>query len=185
MREDVATSATLLPPTARPPLPGLLRTHGARVKSFDVSHDVGADVVCDLAEHPWPFPDDSFSEVHATDIIEHLPDTLRAFEEIHRVCRKGARVLIAVPHFSCVNAYADPTHRKFFTYQTFDFLTSATDQPHYTRAEFKILRRTIVFDGPLRRLAWQFAKRWPHVYERRLAFLYPAHFLSVELEVVK
>ena len=38
---------------------------------------VGADVVHDLNSMPWPFGNDTFDEVHAYDVIEHLHDVVR------------------------------------------------------------------------------------------------------------
>lgn len=51
--------------------------------------------VCDM-----PFPDSSFDLVLATDIIEHVDDDRRALEEIRRVLKPGAPVIITVPAFS-------------------------------------------------------------------------------------
>ena len=75
--------------------------------NVDISDQVGADVVHDLTRLPWPLPSDTFREVHAQDVIEHLSDTVRVMEEIYRICRNGALVHITVPHFSSANAYTD------------------------------------------------------------------------------
>ena len=75
---------------------------------------MGADVVHDLNCIPWPFADDTFEEVHAYDVLEHLEDVVRALEEIHRVSRHGATVHVTVPHFSSANAFTDVTHRHWF-----------------------------------------------------------------------
>ena len=44
----------------------------------------------DLNCVPWPFADDTFEEVHAYDVLEHLEDVVRALEEIYRISRHGA-----------------------------------------------------------------------------------------------
>jgi SAM-dependent methyltransferase len=46
-----------------------------------------------------PFPDASFDLVLATDIIEHVDDDARALDEIRRVLKPGASVVITVPAF--------------------------------------------------------------------------------------
>ena len=76
----------------------------------------GVDVVFDLnSSQPWPFPDDTFSYIHACHVIEHLHDTLRFFVEIHRVAKHGAIVHIETPHYSSRDSWIDPTHVKHFS----------------------------------------------------------------------
>lgn len=154
--------------------------------NVDLVPEVGADVVCDLNGSPWPFPSDHFREVLAYDVVEHLDDTLAAFEEIHRVCRDGASVKITVPHYSSPEAFTDPTHRHFFAYNTFEYFTEASELSYYTRARFRVRSRNIIFMPSLvNKLVWRLANRFPARYERSWAWIFPAWFLSVELEVLK
>jgi SAM-dependent methyltransferase len=163
---------------------GLRRIDGA--VNLDVTRATGPDVLHDLNVRPWPFPDDSFREVLAFDVIEHLEDVLATFEEIHRVCRGGASVRIAVPHFSCGNAFTDPTHRHFFGYFTLDCLTEGDEHSFYTRARFRIRHRQIIFRPTLlNKFVWRLANRYPARYEGRWTWMFPAWFLSVEMEVLK
>ncbi|MDQ3804773.1 MAG: class I SAM-dependent methyltransferase [Acidobacteriota bacterium] len=164
---------------------GYKRIEGA--VNLDRARETKPDVVHDLNRRPWPFADDCFAEVFAFDVIEHLDDVLATFEEIHRVCRHGAVVRVAVPHFSCANAYIDPTHRHFFSYFTPDYLTAGGDLDYYTRARFRIRHRQIIFrpTALLSWLVWRLANRYPREYEMRWAWMFPAFFLSFELEVLK
>ena len=82
--------------------------------NVDRTGETEPDVVHDLNETPWPFPDSSFQSVNVYDVIEHFENVVQIMEEIHRVSRSGARVHITVPHFSCANAFTDPTHRHYF-----------------------------------------------------------------------
>src|ERR1700730_1601303 len=66
--------------------------------NVDVNPTVGADLVHNLDERPWPLPDDRFTEVFAFDVLEHCADLIRVMEEIHRVCRHGGIVRITTPH---------------------------------------------------------------------------------------
>lgn len=154
--------------------------------NVDVAPGLGADVVCDLNGRPWPLPSDHFREVFAYDVVEHLDDVVAAFEEIHRVCRDGATVKITVPHYSSPEAYTDPTHRHFFAYSTFEYFTEASELSYYTRARFRVRTRNIIFMPSLvNKLVWRLANRFPARYERSWAWVFPAWFLSVELEVLK
>lgn len=163
---------------------GRKRVEGA--VNLDVSPLTNPDVLHDLGRRPWPFADDSFDEVLAYDVIEHLEDVVGAFEEIHRVSRDGAVVRVAVPHFSSGNAFNDPTHRRFFGYHTLDCFTEGHEHSFYTRARFRYRHRQIIFwPTLLNKAVWRLANRYPMWYELRWAWVFPALFVSLELEVVK
>jgi SAM-dependent methyltransferase len=154
--------------------------------NLDVTGGLGADVVHDLDVRPWPLPESQFDEVLANDVIEHLANVIDAFEEIHRVCRDGAVVRVTVPHFSCANAFTDPTHRHYFGYFSFDYLTGGNELSYYTSVKFrKRSVQMIFYPSLLNRMVWRLANRFPEAYERRWTWMFPAWFLSVELEVVK
>ena len=97
----------------------------------------GIDVLCDFSRFPWPFKDDAFEEVLAVHVLEHLPDTVRVMEEIHRVTTPGARSTIEVPHYKHSNAYKDPTHVRFFTEETFDYF-GKDPRSYYSKARFDV-----------------------------------------------
>jgi SAM-dependent methyltransferase len=163
---------------------GLKRIEGA--VNLDGTRATGPDVCHDLNVRPWPFPDNHFEEVIAHDVVEHLEDVLKTFEEIHRICRDGARVRLAVPHFSSGNAFTDPTHRHFFGHFTLDCLTEGDERSFYTRARFRIRHRQIIFwPTLLNKIVWRLANRYPMWYELRWAWVFPALFVSFELEVLK
>ena len=43
----------------------------------------GVDVVHDLNRFPYPFPENTFSTVYATHVIEHLDSIIAVMEELH------------------------------------------------------------------------------------------------------
>jgi SAM-dependent methyltransferase len=144
------------------------------------------DVLHNLNEIPWPFPDNRFESVEMRDVLEHLDSTLTVLEEIHRVCKPGARVHIIVPHFSSNGAYTDLTHRRFFAALTFDYLTEGHPQAFYTTCRFSIENRQIVFRPTLlNKVVWRFANRYPQLYEERWAWMFPAWFISLDLIALK
>ena len=53
--------------------------------------------VVDLNVTPWPWPDGSFDEVQAIDIIEHLDNPVAFINEIIRISRRGASITIQGP----------------------------------------------------------------------------------------
>jgi SAM-dependent methyltransferase len=64
--------------------------------------------ICDL-----PFPNNAFSFVFATDVIEHVDDDEKALREIHRVLIPGGKVLFSVPAFPSIWGLQDEvSHHK-------------------------------------------------------------------------
>ncbi|MGE5470058.1 MAG: tetratricopeptide repeat protein [Bacteroidota bacterium] len=72
------------------------------------------DLVLDLEQTPWPWPDDSVDEVDLVHVLEHLGQVpavyLGIMKELWRVCCDGARVRIVVPHPRSDEFLNDPTH---------------------------------------------------------------------------
>jgi SAM-dependent methyltransferase len=160
--------------------------HVPEAVNLDITPATNPDVLHDLNNSPWPFPDNHFREVQAFDVIEHLDNFIAVMEEIHRVCRDKAIVRITVPHFSCANAFTDPTHRRYFGYFSMDYVTAENEIQFYTAARFKKLAsRMMFYPSLLNKLVWRLANRYPAAYERRWVWMFPAWYLYFELEVQK
>ncbi len=109
----------------------------------DRKPDRHVDVVHDLNDFPYPFDADSVDEIWMFHVLEHLPDTCRVMEEIHRILKPAATAEIFVPYYNSVGAYTDPTHVRFFTLQTFDYFEESSEFSYYSTARFKILEREL------------------------------------------
>ncbi len=154
--------------------------------NLDITPVTNPEVVHDLDDCPWPFEDASFDEIHAYDVLEHVREFVPVMLEIARVSRAGATFRVTVPHFSCANAFTDPTHRRFFGFHSLDYFTEGHEFSFYSSARFKIRSRRIIFKPSLsNKLVWRLASRYPDAYENRWAWIFPAWFLFFELEVVK
>jgi len=154
--------------------------------TVDRSAGTKPDILHDLDHYPWPIETASFDTIVCKEVIEHLVDVVRAMEEMHRIGRPGARVLITTPHFSCANSFTDPTHRRHLGWFSFDYFTAENQWDFYTTARFRLVRRRLHFYGRYKNLhvSW-LANRFPRFYEEHLAWIFPAWYLSFELEVVK
>jgi len=84
-------------PGLRPRLP-LEKTHFVDVSgpALEKLHARGASVVMGLVTS-LPFADASFDLVCALDIVEHVDDEAAALEELSRVAKPGATLLLSVP----------------------------------------------------------------------------------------
>ena len=102
----------------------------------------GVDVVHDLNQFPYPFADNEFDEIYTSHVLEHLDDLVKAMGELHRIIKPDGHLIIRVPHFSCGVSYRDPTHRRLFSFFTFDYFT---DDCFYGLPKFKIVSRRLNF----------------------------------------
>jgi hypothetical protein len=89
--------------------------------NVDSAPESGADVVFDLEQTPWPWPEDSAEEVRFIHSLEHMGADPKVFlaimRELYRICAPGAEVLIHVPHPRHDNFIGDPTHVRPITPQ--------------------------------------------------------------------
>lgn len=76
----------------------------------------GVDIVHDLLVMPWPWENDSVSEVYCSHFLEHLdhnrrnPERVRFMNELYRILTPGGKATIITPHWASNRAYGDFTH---------------------------------------------------------------------------
>jgi len=105
------------------------------VTRLDNNADHEPDVVWDLQQHPLPFEDNSFDEIHAYEVLEHLAQQgdykffFAEFCEYWRILKPGGLFIASVPSRSSVWAWGDPSHTRIIQPQSMVFL----DQDEYTR----------------------------------------------------
>jgi len=145
----------------------------------DFNDRTAADVIHNLNSFPYPFEDSSFDEIYIDNCLEHLDDVMRVMEEVYRICKPGGFVKVIVPYFRSIWAFIDPTHKHFFTVESFAYFDPRNDickQYDYTLARFNTEK--VVFNETLeghwtKRLMLKLANRWPARYELYLSHLYP------------
>jgi len=162
---------------------GSAKTPGA--VGLDVSASTDADVVHDLDVYPYPIDDESFDQILLQDVLEHVAQPIRLFEELHRIARPAARIQLRTPHFTSALAYGDPTHRHYFS--TIAIRSLAEPRfAHYTDVRFAVVHITLDLWLPYRAAGiGALANRFPEAYEKYLAFIFPTMNMRAEFEVLK
>ena len=107
------------------------------VTSVDFRSEVNPTVVHNLFQFPWPLEDSSYDIIYASHIMEHMKDNIEFMEEIYRIAKPNAKVIIRVPHFSGRSAWCDPTHLRAYSYYQF-YYYSSDSRDHYGNCEFKV-----------------------------------------------
>ncbi len=84
----------------------------------DICPNSHADVVHNLEEAPYPFEDNSVAEVHSAHNIEHLSGLDTFVDEIHRICKPGAIMIIKFPHYS--RSWFSAQHKRAYGIRIFN-----------------------------------------------------------------
>jgi uncharacterized protein YbaR (Trm112 family)/SAM-dependent methyltransferase len=138
---------------------------------IDIVRMEGVNAIVDLFHLPLPFADDTFDEIYFNDVIEHLPNTIKIMEEIHRIARKDARVFIRVVNWNSSYTAADPTHIRAFTEISFDFYGGRPGRNYYTKARFDVMN-----------VEFQYSRNVQKVIRSKRIMRFMSHFLCNVLE---
>lgn len=110
-----------------------------------IKHRPEVDVVWDLNVIPWPWADDSFDQVYACAVLEHLRiSLLESIDECWRILRAGGHLQMKLPYWKHEMAYNDPTHFWKCGMGVLDIFDPRTKRGHdysfYTDRKWKILK---------------------------------------------
>jgi SAM-dependent methyltransferase len=178
---------------------------GARKLNVGCGHDVkpgwtnldiapldGVDVVHDLEEVPLPFADGSFDHIECIDILEHVRELTDVMRELHRILAPGGRLHIEGPHFTSHTWPTDPTHRRAFGINTFEFFSNESlhGRGYYFDFSFSSVGLRRIGFQRVWFLPWNPLVEWLVNRNRKmqgfyeasfLARLFPAHKVEVDL----
>jgi SAM-dependent methyltransferase len=141
-----------------------------QLTTLDMDPLCGPDVLWDLNARPLPFADNTFDEIHAYEVLEHVGrqgDWRGFFEEFSdywRALRPGGMLAGSTPAMGSPWLWGDPGHTRALSLETMTFLvqpqydgqlglTAMTDYRHVYKADFD-LEHSTVEDGK-----WWFAFR--------------------------
>lgn len=154
----------------------------------DYSDRHNADVIHDLNIFPYPFDNDSIDQVYLDNVLEHLAEPMRVMEEVYRITKPGGGVKVIVPYFRSEWAFIDPTHKAFYTVDSFAYYDPRhiiCQRYDYTSARFLVDK--IVFNETLqnrwtKKLIVRLANKYPNRYECYLSHLYPLDDITYYLK---
>jgi hypothetical protein len=156
---------------------------GAKKRDGAVGTDIcalpGVDVLCDLQHPPYPFATGCADQIHMSHVLEHLDDAVQALTEAWRISRDGGTVHVRVPHYTGRYAWKDPTHKRCFSLESFDYF-GENPYSYYTPARLRVrsVSLTYLMEPPRSRVIrlWGKAVQWlvnrhPTFCERFVAYL--------------
>lgn len=115
-------------------LPG--RSEGwSNLTTVDINPDHKPDIVHDLNELPYPFEDNSFDEIHAYEVMEHLGRQgdyrwfFAQWDELYRILKPDGQFYGTSPIWASPWAWGDPGHTRIIGGESLVFL----DRTQYTK----------------------------------------------------
>lgn len=105
------------------------RDFGPHLVTLDHNADHEPDVVWDLGQLPLPFRDDTFTELHAYEVLEHTGRQgdwrffFAQFSEFWRILRPGGILAATCPSWRSMWAWGDPSHTRVITSGSLVFLS--------------------------------------------------------------
>ena len=146
----------------------------------------GVQVVADIEGVFLPFKDSVFDKVIAFNTLEHVSDLVKVMQDVHRVLKPKGIIHILVPHFSHRGAYGDPTHKRFFSYDTFFYFWAGFKWNYYFSFSFSRIAVKLIFAKGMKigkHIIEPLINRFPIIYELTfLRSLFPAHQVEVFLQ---
>lgn len=163
---------------------------------LDNNPRTSADVIHDLGNVPYPFPDNEFDLVVSRHVIEHVPDVMAFVGELYRVTKHGGTVRLVTPHYTNPDWATDPTHRNHFNSYSFNtFMPERAVFDFYTDIQLKPLKTYVSLLNLWRALGIEFAvnldQRSPgfrflrKFWEHYLSSIVRGKELHFEFEVIK
>jgi SAM-dependent methyltransferase len=162
----------------------------AGATGIDIVAGSQADIVHDLNAVPWPLADSSFEVIRLWSILEHLRDPVAVMQEVHRVAKPAATVLIGTPHFSGTDAYTDPSHMHFFSARFIDYFIPgtelSTEYGFYGTARFRLDERRVTLSPFWSRLRLtRVMNAILPIYETYLCYVIRGADIQLKLTVLK
>jgi len=159
--------------------------------NIDIVKLSGVDQVLNLNKTPYPFKNEQFIEIYADNVLEHLERFIPIMEEMHRILKKGGKLIIKVPHYLSHDAWAHPQHKRAFAVDTFDFFVKGTKRYSIDgrcfNVHFSSIKRKIIFEKGLNPLNFinyilePLFNLFPEYYERSWLSSFPCSSIYIEI----
>jgi len=158
--------------------------------NLDIVKFKGVDIVWNLNKFPYPIKDNTYDEIHAICVLEHLDDMEKCLREWHRILKKDGKLIIKVPYDISYACWTGWQHKRGFNLRTFTPFAENTKVNEYgIDFIFADLQQRLWFPKGLHLESYiieplfNSCKLMQRIYEETgLRALFPAHSVIAELK---
>lgn len=135
---------------------GDIHQEWVNLTTLDIDPDCKPDVSHDLAVFPYPFADNSFDEIHAYEVLEHVGKQgdwrffFDQFAELYRIIKPDGLLIGSCPMWDSTWAWGDPGHTRIINKTHMLYLdqdlyeqdvgkSSLTDYRWYWKGNFQMI----------------------------------------------
>jgi len=118
------------------------------------------DLQWNLEKVPLPFAENSVSKIISEHTLEHVFNFVELLEEMYRITKPGGVWEIVVPYYKYEGTFRDPTHRCFFSENTFDYFKEGNTFDYYSPVRVKILKKELLIYLSLWAKMWLARRNW-------------------------
>lgn len=162
--------------------------------------DYGGNMIHDINTFPYPFEENTFDEIFASHILEHVYNFNKTVTELYRILKPGGLLIVYAPFFLNTKYFGDPDHKIPFSIRTFDNYEYIGNRKLKFYEKWKLNHRTNYETGALfevlekRFITSNFAAlKWmdvvvniePVIYERFFAGIFSPEEVFFKLRAIK
>lgn len=151
---------------------------------LDIRPSSEVDIVCDI-EEGIPLKSNSITLIYSNHFLEHIKNVVFVMQEIYRVSKSGANIILRVPYYTSIGAFKDPNHKSLFTEETFRYFSSYQWKGFNYKfdVDFQVERIDYTYLRPFGRLGHLLPSSF--MYPLRRFLWNVVHTMIVELRVIK
>lgn len=112
--------------------------------NVDIATFSGVDQSFDFNFFPYPLSDNSFDEILADNVLEHLDNIPLVMKELHRLAKPDGEIRIIVPYYHCYGAFNDLTHKHYFSHKSFEPFYKKTSANYFMEERFELQKLKLI-----------------------------------------